>query len=135
MLATPHALRLLIGLVLPREKAARALEQIGNEPDASLLRDAVVIDRLAFAAELSADGRAQLDALLAAQVRREVRRYQRLSPFEMATLWAQRRHRLRGKKLAALLYTATLHDTPAWRSLEARLTEEIEVLALRSLAP
>jgi hypothetical protein len=135
MQATPHAhaLRLLIGLALCRDEAARALETIGGEPDASGLRDSVVIEHLAACAEISVSGREKLDEILAAQVRRHVGDFQRLSPYEIAAVWARQRHRLRGKKLAALLYAATRNDTPAWHQLEARLAEEIEVLALRSL--
>jgi len=127
------ALKLLIGLALGTDEAAKALVAVGGQPCSAGLREAVVIQKLIACARASAYALGHLDAILARELGVECSRYEGRSLCELAELWPATRHSLRGRQLAALLWAVVRNNGAAFRKLEACLAEEIEVLAIRSL--
>lgn len=129
-----RALRLLVALALSREECAAALEVLGGPGAASDWRGGALVDALLATASLTLDGSERLQELLATHLGAAARRYRGRAPFELAQLWARERPRLRGKALAALLFTAMTGEGVPMRKLEERLTEEIEALAIGGLS-
>jgi hypothetical protein len=126
-------LKLLIGLVFAADEAAEALALVGGDPSGGALREAAVLRKLIDSVHASTRASEHLDAILARELGVERRRYEGRSLCELAELWAAARHCLRGRQLAALLWTVARNDEAPFRKLEACLEKEIEVLAIRSL--
>ena len=126
-------LKLLIGLVFAADEAAEALALVGGDPSPGGLREAAVLQKLIDSVHASTRASEHLDAILARELGVERRRYEGRSLCELAELWAAARHCLRGRQLAALLWTVARNNEAAFRKLESCLAKEIEVLAIRSL--
>ncbi|GIX46527.1 MAG: hypothetical protein KatS3mg131_0738 [Candidatus Tectimicrobiota bacterium] len=131
---SPRLLRLLLVLALDRTAATAAWVQLCGAARPEGVRDAALLADLVRLARASAPAAQHLEALLAAQVQAEAPRFREQPLAELAARWARERARLRGKGLAALLWSVARRPEPFFRKLEERLVEEVEVLALQTLA-
>jgi hypothetical protein len=70
--------------------------------------------------------RHELDRRLDRELRDAAAPFEPLSPFELAALWAERRHELRGRPLAALLWVVARRNDLPGRTLAARIARGVE---------
>jgi hypothetical protein len=128
-----RVLRLLLGSAFDRGEAGRVLAAVGGAWQPGL-REGVVLEQLIAEARRGRASSRRLEAILDARLEGPAGQHLGASMYELADRWQRERATLRGSALTGFLWAIIRREEPIFRTLEARVAEELEVMALRALA-